>query len=109
MKFTIDKEVTYIPRVFDNHRAPKEEQISVVIKVPTAAETSSITGLDSQNARDLIAGVARFVSSINNLEVNGVPIKTGRELAECEGMYALALNVGAHILGMLADIEKDPT
>ena len=88
---------------------PEDEQISVVIRVPTAAETSTITTLGDASARDIIAGVARFVEKVDNLEVNGKKITNGRELSSVEGMYLLCLNIGTHILSSLTEIDKDPT
>ena len=111
MEFTIEKEVTYVPDVYDNKLLPEDEQVVVTIRVPTASETSSITNATSggANSSDIVAGVSRFVKKIINLKVNGMEITTGREMASAVGMYIFALNIGSHILGMLTDIEKDPT
>ena len=110
MEFTVEKETTYIPDIYDNLDLPEEEQVSVVIKTPTAAETASIArnpgaGIDTN---ELMLGVSRFVKSIKNLKVSGKAITTGKELAAATGMYVLCLNIGSHILGMLTEVDKDP-
>ena len=110
MEFTIAKETTYVPDIYDNLDLPEEEQVSVVIKTPTASETASIArnpgaGVDSN---EIVAGVSRFVQSIKNLKVNGKYITTGREMASAPGMYVFALNIGSHILGMMTEVDKDP-
>lgn len=109
MKFTVETETTYVPDVYDNKELPEDEQVSVVIKTPTASETSSIAKGGEISTPDILAGVARFVKRVKNLEVNGKEITNGRELVAAEGMYVLALNVGAHILGMMTEVDKDPT
>ena len=88
----------------------EEDQVSVVIKTPTAAETASIarnpgSGVDTN---EIMLGVSRFVKSIKNLKVSGKAIINGKELAAATGMYVLCLNIGSHILGMLTEVDKDP-
>ena len=110
MEFTIEKETTYVPDIYDNESLSEEEQVSVVIRVPTASETATISrkpgsGVDSA---EIVAGVSRFVKSIKNLRVNGKNIITGKDLSAAPGMYVLCLNIGSHILGMVSEIDKDP-
>lgn len=109
MDFTIEKETRYIPDVYGNRELGPDEQVVVTIRTPNASETASIAGaMGNPDSTNIIQGVSRFVTKIENLYVNGVAVANGREMASCEGMYVFALNIGSHILGMLTEIDKNP-
>ena len=111
MKFTIANEVEYIPNIYGNQELDPEDQTVITIDMPTTAQANLLYSVSDGglNSDTMVAGVARLVKGIRNLEVNGKQITTGKELAACRGMYMLIQNIGAHILGLLADVDKDPT
>ena len=111
MDFSIDKEVKYRPDIYGNLDLPEDEQIEVTIEVPTSQQVSMLMRSNGgqMDTSGIIVGVGRLVKSVKNVTVRGRPIKDGKELVEVQGLFSLAQNIGGHILGMLTDIEPDPT
>ena len=112
MDFTVAKEVEYVPDVYGNLELPNEEQVVITIKYPNTQETNMLYKVQAGGGSDtstMALGVARLVKAIRNLKVNGKEIKTGQDLINAPGMYILVQTVGAHILGMISDLEADPT
>ena len=111
MDFSIEREVTYRPDMYGNLDLPEEEQIEVTIEVPTSQQVSMLmrsTG-GQMDTSGIMIGVGRLVKAVKNVSVNGRKIKDGKELVEAKGLFGLAQNIGGHILGMLTDVEPDPT
>ena len=111
MEFNLDKEVTYVPDAFGNKDLDTDEQVSVLIKVPTSAEVNMLFRSEGgkMDTSNMTLGVSRLVKKVANLKVNGKTINNGRDLVVAEGMYMFVQDIGAHILGMLVDLERDPT
>ena len=114
MKFTIATESEYIPTMYGNEDLDPEDQVVVTIDMPTTQQANLLyTNMggdgDGVSTSGMTAGVAKLVKSIKNLEVNGKAITNGKELAACKGLAMLVYNIGAHILGLLSDVDKDPT
>ena len=113
MKFTLETTTTYIPDLYGNLDLTEDEQISVEIEVPSASLMSALFKTDGAtgavDTSRMHVGVSRLVKSIKNVEVNGRKVTDGKELVAATGMYMLVQNIGAHILGMMVDVKKDPS
>ena len=113
MKFTLDTTVTYVPDVYGNLDLPEDEQIKIIIEVPSASQVSTLFSSDGAtgavDTSRMHIGVSRLVKSVENVEVNGRKIKDGKELVAATGLYMLVQNIGAHILGLMVDVDKDPS
>ena len=111
MEFTLAKEVDYIPDIYDNLSLPDDEQVVITVKLPNAQETQMLADIrgSGDGLSKMSLAVARLVKEVRNLKINGKEIKTGQELIQAPGMYLLVQSIGSHLLGMITELEADPT
>ena len=104
MKLTLQRSVRWVPPFNGNETLPEAEQITVEIKVPTAAEWAAIVHRPSTAPLPATDMLTRLVPEVRNLTVEDQgktrAIETGAELAEAPGLGRLANLVLLKVLGL---------
>lgn len=105
MKYTvIEKDYEYIPEWDGNADRDETEQIRCTLRYLTDAERTKCerTWYDEDGNAHYVPHYENLIKfgvvSIENLEVNGVEIKTGRDLAKLKGFYPLFLEIGQEVV-----------
>lgn len=105
MNLTVSKNVVYIPKAWGNDKAEEKEQIKIRYDVLTAVEMEDVV-VNKPKDTELFK---RFVTDINNLTWDGIPVETADGVLEIPGSYGLVSEVAQEIVGrsLLKDVEKN--
>ena len=125
MKITFKEINVFIPEWDKNKKQPESEQIKVYWRYPNSQEVKAIRHttnprmeMDAETKKDVksmyvemkidyIAAVEMLVERIENLEVNGKAIETGKALIQTPGLNGLFQEVSAEILFEMDKIKAN--
>lgn len=105
MNLTVSKNVIYIPKALGNDKMEEHAQIKIRFNVLTAVEMEEVV-INKPKDTELFK---RFVTGIENLSWDGIPVETADGVLEIPGSYALVSEVAQEIVGrsLLKDVEKN--
>lgn len=112
MDIKLQVENEYVPEAFGNNKKSGNEQIIITWRYPTPSERNlfrpqhvDMNGkLTTKLDYDQI--ISTCVTKIENLKLNGVAVKTGRELNKSPGLTALAEEMKNLLLNKMFEINS---
>ena len=125
MKITFQEFNVFIPEWNKNKKQPESEQVKVHWRYPNSQEVKQIRyttnprmEMDPETKKDVKnmfvemkvdyhAAVEMLVERIENLEVNGRLIETGKALVNTPGLNALFQEVSAEILFVMDKVRAN--